>query len=623
MQVKHSRKAALLAVLASFSLFGASPSITRINRVDFFGKTSPNQIVINADAPIQFEKIENTKDHQVIIEIKNARLANRNAARRLDTSSFDSKVSLISPYQVEGQDTVRVIVQLRGDTTTPVVADGSRLLVGIGADPDPAAFGSSYSSTTTKLADNEAPPSDPNAPPMPDTSAFDKQAEPSKSSEGRMDQFLDAQKTKQYIGKHVTLQFKEADVQDVFRLVGETSGFNIVFGNDVMGKISLSLVDVPWDLALDTILSTLKLGAERNGNVLRVATLAQLTSEKQQQLQAKQAALANAPRVTRIFPISYAKPTALVPILQKFGAGNAGSLTQTSNPDTISVDERTNSLIIQDVQENIDRMSKIIALLDKPTPQVQIEAKIIEGSEQFSNSISGSLGVGALNLGQSGWVVGNGGLLSNPDPSTGGSNAVSNGTAGTDFTSGFGGSLKISALANLRLNALLQLNETQSKTKLVSAPKLVVLNKQQASIIQGTPVLVPTTSIVNNVPVVTDSVQIANLSLNVTPTVTNDGSIVMDVNVSADNAQSVSKTQNGIATRSIKTTVVNESGSTLVVGGIYKATQQHLESGFPGLRQIPLLGKLFGSDSSQNDRSELFIFITPRVLNEKESGGAG
>ncbi len=612
LQTQFGRHRSVGASLAATALFFVSTAFgaTKISRIEFFGKSSPNQIVVVADGPVEFEKIDNPADRQVIFEIKNARLANANAGRRLDTASFNSKVALISPYNVDGKEAVRIIVQMRENADISTLAEGSRLYIGVDGAADPnilpatpkssgAVAGKTKGAMSTGSVTNGAP----------DVVSSTRSAEvaPAATPEGRIEQFLDAAQTKRYVGRHITLQVKDADVVDVFKLIGETSGFNMVIGSDVSGKITLSLVDVPWDLALDTVLSTNRLGAERTGNVLRVALLSTLTSEKTAQQQARLAAENNAPRVTRIFPLSYATGQNLLPILARFGGGNAGS-GNAAPRDTIVVDERTNSLIIQDTVDNLERMAKIIKLLDRQTPQVQIEAKIVNATEAFSKTITGNFGFSNTPP----WGATGGSFLtgvSNPESlpgqvaSSAGSNAL-------------GMKLKIGALAGLRLSAILSLAESEAKNKIISAPRTVVLNKQSSTIVQGVPVLVPVTIQTQNGSAASTEVRSANLSLGVTPTVTNDGSVLMNLNISSDTPQAIGDLS-GIANRNITTQVVAESGATIAIGGIYTSTESHSEIGIPGLRKLPIIGALFGSELRSTDRSELFIFVTPRVLNEE------
>jgi type IV pilus assembly protein PilQ len=255
-------------------------------------------------------------------------------------------------------------------------------------------------------------------------------------------------------------------------------------------------------------------------------------------------------------------------------------------------------------------MAKIIKLLDRQTPQVQIEAKIVDASEEFSKAMNGAFGATA-------------------DPSWGGlgssflqglSNPVIPGNSGNPSANGantLGMKLKIGALAGLRLSAILSLAESESRTRVVSSPRTVVLNKQAATIVQGVPVLVPVTVQTQVGTAPSTEVKSANLSLAVTPTVTNDGNIVMNLTIANDTPKDLGNGNTGIAARNMSTQVVAESGSTIAIGGVYTANETSSEAGIPGLRKLPIIGALFGAESKKVTRSELFIFVTPRVLNEE------
>ena len=595
-------KAALSTILLSGITLTANPLVfaaKQIGKVEFVGTQNPHQIIIRGDGPINVEQIPNAQDKQLIVEIKDAQLANKSSGLKLDTSSFDSKVSLVSPYQVEGEDTVRVVVQLRDMVNAEVKPEGNMVRIMIPTDQN---------TPMMSAGTGDTPP-----PPINEASK-EKVVAARKEYTDKLEEFFDNQNTKNFVGKHITLQLKDAPATDVFRLIAEASGFNIILGEDVKGSVTISLVDVPWDLALDTLLNTLRLGAERNGNVLRIVTLANLTAAKQEQLKAKKAAEASAPRVTRIFPISYARPAELVTILSRFSSQVAAGDTSGAKIPVMQVDERTNSIIVEDLPENIERMKKLITLLDTQTPQILIEAKIVEATENFSKEISGGLGFGRTSSTN---VYGTYNQVAPLDPLIGG---PLEGASNVNKAQ-FGMSTTLAFLRDYRLNALLNINESENKIKIVSAPKTVVLNKQKAVIIQGTPVLIPGSSTTQLGGVVqTTNVQDANLSLTVTPTVTNDGNILMDLIVTNDVAVALPEGGRGVAKRSVNSRVVSETGTTLVIGGVFTSVDRKQEAGVPFLRKIPILGSLFGSKIDNGERTELFIFITPRILNEKEAG---
>jgi type IV pilus assembly protein PilQ len=407
--------------------------------------------------------------------------------------------------------------------------------------------------------------------------------------------------------------------------------------------------------------------------VLRVLTLDGLAKEIDLQQKLKIATEAVEPRKTEIFPISYAKLTDLANTISKLigietmplsatpaqalsstagaqttqGQPMIGMPTTTTTPTVaaatpypqgtggnaaankyepkVIIDERTNSLIVWAIPSVMERIRKIIAVLDTQTPQILLEGKVVEANENFSRNIGGNLGL--TNLGISGNVpygasfVGSN-LLSSPATLIAGLNGSSGGGGGAPS----GGSFATSIIPfNQQINAVLNIGEAENKLKVISSPKEVVLNKQDAKIVQGTPVFIPTTGIGPAGGIVsTGSVVNANLSLDVTPTVTGDGSVLMDLTLSRDTPFALqgasSQGQEGVATADLTTHVLVDSGSTLVLGGFFTSSDQHQNSGFPFLRDIPIVGWLFSSDTKATSHDELFFFITPTIVNPKKSG---
>jgi type IV pilus assembly protein PilQ len=641
-----------------------------VTSIDFKSSSDTSEIDIQADGPISFQKSENAGDKQIVLDLKDASLA-KNASRNLDTSSFDSKVLLVSPYSVGDAGNSRIVIQLRDMASANVTQDGNILRVAVpnngksfGNDSVTGSSGAVATQESTTGSVPAAPPGSEDAPSIPaagneKTESIKVQGQALENPTGakdtssihdgdgthmkdKLDQFIDARETRRFTGSPITLKVRDADVTDVFRLIAESSGFNIVLGEDVKGKITMSVEGVPWDQALDVILHTQKLGAERNNNILRIVSLANLTSEKQAELSAKVASEASAPRVTRVFPISYAKLGDLVTVLTKFSSSTSGtsavagaSAAGGAATTVVQADERTNSIIVRDIPENIERVKKLIEILDTQTPQVLIESKIVEATESFSNSIGGQLGFGNSNSntqffssfaggdpidplfanGTSAPVFGSGAAAS-------GAGSSSSGSSGGSTPGGsFGVSPQLAFLpSSIRLNALLNLSESQSDIKIISAPRTVVLDKESASIVQSTPVQVPALTSTQNGPVSTSTIAQANLSLNVIPTITNEGSVIMQLNVSNDVPFPLAGGSQAVANRNITTRVLVESGSTLVMGGIYTINRSINSAGFPFLRNIPIIGALFGSETKQDQRTELFFFITPRILNLKEAG---
>ncbi len=632
----------LAASLVSNFLLGSATAwaSVKVTSIDFKSSGSSSLVEIKSDQPLTYEKTDNAQDRQIVIELKSSKLT-KNASRKLDTSSFKSKVSLISPYQVEGGgETSRVVIQLREPANGAVSQDGNTLSIRIpnGAAPDrtpPPATGAldplADASSPANGAESAVPsPEAANGPdpvaglsqspapadaskPEAQASAPDSSVEsqdPKRGAEKQLESLMESKKTKRYVGRPISLQVRDMDILDVFQLIGEASGFNVIVGEEVKGKITLSLSDTPWDQALDLILGTRQLGAERHNNVLRITTLTNLTAEKTAELAAKKATEATAPRVTRVFPISYAKLGDLTSVFTKFGSATPGA---DGTSTVVQADERTNSIIVRDTSENIDRMRKLIEILDTQTPQVLIEAKVVEASEVEGNTLNGQIGFSGTGTDGTGGTSFNGAGLDLLNLSSIGGKDAAGGAA-------FGLSPSLAFLpGTARLNAFLTIKESEDRIKVIASPRIVVLNKESASIVAGQPVLIPTISQTQNGPITLSTPQQANLSLSVKPTVTNDSGVLMDIQVTRDVPSTINGTT-AISNRNVNTKVLIESGSTLVIGGVYSSQTKHSESGFPFLRKIPLIGALFGSESDDVSRSELFIFITPRILNEKEAG---
>jgi type IV pilus assembly protein PilQ len=444
------------------------------------------------------------------------------------------------------------------------------------------------------------------------------------SAGSNLDKFMESQVSKRFTGSPVTLQVRETPLADVLTMIGEASGFNIILGEGVGGKVTLSLVDVPWDQALDVVLTTKRLGAERKNNVLRITTLANLTAEKEELLRAKLASERSAPRSTRVFPINYADIRELQSVLSAFSASNASILGAGAIAGaapgggaggvgvasaSIQVDQRTNSLIVQDTFENLEKIRKLIELMDTQTPQVLIEAKVVEASDDFNKTISGQLGFSRIN----GEGRGNAASFNSAPASTGLTGAAVQTPQPRGGSIGYSPSIAFLPPAIDRLNLLISMLEREEQVKVISSPKTVVLNKKTAKIVKGTPTTIQETVPSPTGNLVTQRIVQANLSLEATPTVTNIGSVLMNLKISRDTVLN-----NLVAPRNIETEVLVDSGSTLVIGGIYSSEETKRKNGFPFLKDLPLVGWLFGGSENTNNRSELFIFVTPRILNAQE-----
>jgi type IV pilus assembly protein PilQ len=431
-----------------------------------------------------------------------------------------------------------------------------------------------------------------------------------------------------FTGHPISLDFKDGDLQDIFRLFADISGLNIVVNPGVSGKVTLKLNEVPWDQALDLILKANGLGYTLEGNVIRIAPLAALQNEEQQRRKlAEERALAGdlASLTTRI---SYAKADALADVLRKAGALSArGSL---------NVDPRTNTLIINDLPAYLEKAKELIATLDLPTRQVEIEARIVVTSRNFTRDLGIQWGFNQVNTPQFGNTTGltfpNSMILNGQAvPATGGlpadqSGQASNagiGTAGRGYAvnlpaAGFNSAIGISLgniLGSFNLDAALTALERQGRGRLLSTPKITTQNNQAAEIKQG--VQIPIQTVANNT--VTVSFQDAVLTLKVTPQITEAGTVILTVDVQ-NNSADFANLVNGIPpinTQSAKTQVLVRDGATAVIGGIYQSNEQTSQNQTPFLGHVPILGYLFRNRFVTSTNNELLLFITPRIIKDR------
>jgi type IV pilus assembly protein PilQ len=408
----------------------------------------------------------------------------------------------------------------------------------------------------------------------------------------------DSQRT--YVGEPIDLKVTNADVTDVLRTFAQISGLNIVVQPGVTGVVTAELENVPWDQALEQILKINGLGYEVEGNVMRIAPTAILRQEAQEKQQLAQAKALSIPLQTIYRRLSYAAAEQIATLLR---SGSAGLLSQRGS---VIVDPRTNSLIIKELPAYMDTIVSVIDRLDTPEPQVMIEARIIETTKRFTREFGidwGFTGVAdAAHGNTTGLVFPNNGQV------VGGVNVPGGGDAGTlAFRLG-------NVLNTFQLDVALQAAESEGLINILSAPKVATLNNQQASIESG--LQIPVQTIANNT--VTVQYVAATLSLSVTPQVTAEGTVMMDIDIAKREPQLAflvpGATNAPIATKQATTRLLVRDGGTAVIGGIYKVSTDQGEDRVPGLANIPIIGNLFKNKSRREENEELLIFITPRII---------
>jgi type IV pilus assembly protein PilQ len=431
------------------------------------------------------------------------------------------------------------------------------------------------------------------------------------------------------LGTPISLDFKDGDLQDIFRLFADISGLNVVVNPGVSGKVTLKLNEVPWGRALELILKTHGLGCVLEGNVIRIAKLQDLEREEEdrRKLDEAKALAGDLDDYTR--RISYAKAGTLSGVLQSAGA--------LSSRGQINVDERTNTIIIRDLPDFIEQAKNLIGELDTATPQVEIEARIVVTSRNFVRDIGVQWGFGlertarygnATNLAYPNQMVISGNAIT---PNVGFPSGDVTGPGGVSSAAGIGNpgrgyavnlpatsvnsALGISTgnlLGNFNLDLALTALERQGRGRLLSTPKVTTQNNTPAEIKQG--IQIPIQTVANNT--VTVTFKDAVLTLKVTPQITDAGTVILNLEVE-NNSADFANLVNGIPpinTQSAKTIVQVTDGETAVVGGIYQSQEFLNRESTPFLGKIPILGYLFKNKRVDMNNNELLLFITPRIV---------
>jgi len=422
-----------------------------------------------------------------------------------------------------------------------------------------------------------------------------------------------------YTGSRVSLEFQDAQIQDIIRLIADVSKLNIIVADDVKGTLTLKLVDVPWDQALDIILTSKGLDKVQHGNILRVAPVEALKKERELALANDKAAKQLEPTKLKIFSVNYADASEMKDRIKNL-------LTERGKVDT---DERTNSLIVEDIAENLSRAENLIKVLDSQTPQVRIESRIVQANDRFVRSIgvqwgptlrldetNNPLGVQfprVLGLGAQPVGVGAPAGFAAPSAAALSSFAV-DALPGNSVTGGALG-LRLGSVSDIfNLDLQLQYAENEQMGRIVSRPSITVLDNKKASIIQGSRIPFLSSSSEGS------SVQFqeAGVEISVTPQVTNDGAVILQVSARSNEPASENVGGNPIINiREAQTELLVKSARTAVLGGVFRTSDTRGEGGVPGLMDIPILGHLFKGRSRSTNREETLIFITPYILTDQ------
>lgn len=561
-----------------------APKTAKIKNIKYKANDNGGTLVIEADEPLDFETRKNEDTNQFIVEIPNAELPSK-LKRPFNTKDMKGGIGSVDAYQNKGSTTARIVIQLRPGTPEPTVQpEGKSLLV-------VQSGGAETSREKTDLVgESTGEPSDSVPGDEPQSEIL---------SSASLQEFMSG--NTQFYGKKISLEVSEMDVKEVFKLISEESGINLVLSDDVKGTVSLKLRQVPWDQALVVIMKARKLGYTRAGNVLRIAPLADIKAEEDDSLKLQAARKAQVALKVRMLPVSYAKIDELINQIKPFLSERGKAVG----------DARTSAIVVSDLDENLERVAKLVSSIDIPPPQVLIEGKVVEATDQFQRQ----LGINWSASGQPGIL----GRSSNKPIRAQSSISISPGSGAATGALTFSlGTLDILG----DLTATLSLFEQQSAVKVLSSPRIVTLHNEPAEITQTTDIPLLKETIANGTTTRSVDFKSVKLKLGVTPQITNDASVIMTVDVNRDFLGGVEEqtTQSrAINTRTAKTKVMVRNGQTAVIGGIYQSDQNQSEARVPWAADIPVLGWLFKNRNSFQTKNELLIFLTPRILGQADT----
>ena len=436
---------------------------------------------------------------------------------------------------------------------------------------------------------------------------------------------------KRYTGERLTLNFQDIDVRSVLQLLADTGGQNIVVSDSVTGNLTLRLQNVPWDQALDIVLRTKGLDQRRDGNVIIVGPAAELAAQEKTQLSARKQIQELEPLHTEFLQVNYAKASDLAKLIK---SSNGGKNSMLSQRGALSIDERTNTLLIEDTSDRLESIRRLVQTLDVPVKQVLIEARIVVVTDQFERDLGARLGFTSVNRN------GNNGLLAVTGNGAGANTITNSATTNLNTTGSMfpvttpvlanqyqvnlpvanpAGAIGIGLLgSSYLLNLELSAAQNEGRGEVISSPRVITANQKEATIMQG--VEIPYQQSASS-GATTTQFKKAVLSLKVTPLITPDKRVILDLDVSDDTVGQLVQSATGgtvpsINTREIITQVLVNDGQTVVLGGILETTKTNTADKVPFLGDIPVLGHLFKSTIKINNKTELLIFITPKILRE-------
>jgi type IV pilus assembly protein PilQ len=588
-------------------------------------------VSVKADGRVRYQDFFLGNPDRLVIDLKDV---TSGRMRTIDVKSEPVNRVRLNQFS-DAPKVARVVLDLSRRMPYRVLdtADGLKVVFGEGesAAPAPLAALRSEDTETTPPADPLGAPANLTASPVLAVPVLAAPAPDPQATSPTGESFQErvGPGERKYTGHPISLDFKDGDLQDIFRLFADISGLNVVVNPGVSGKVTLKLNEVPWDQALDLILKTNGLGYTLEDNVIRIAPLTALQREEQERAKLQHEKELAGDLIPWRKPLSYAKADALQPTVQKVALSERG---------TITIDSRTNTMIITDLPAYIEKAKDLILDLDRATPQVEIEARIVVTTRNFTrdlgiqwgfmNQITPRFGnTTGLNYPNS-IILNGGGVV--PSTTAAGLLPDQLGTLSSDSgigVQGRGYAVNLPATAvntaigvstanlagNFNLDVALTALESRGRGRILSTPKVTTQNNQEAEIKQGIQIAVTNFSPAQGNMVTFKDVV---LTLKVTPQITEAGTVILGLDVQ-NNSADFSRSVNGVPPiniQSVKTQVLVIDGATAVIGGIYQQTEQASRNQTPLFGELPIVGYLFRNKTIRNENTELLVFITPRIV---------
>ena len=552
-------------------------STAKLTSLEFKPFPDRVRLILRFDRPVDYSRKIRSERRQVIFEMPNSVIKEDLLKRALDTGEFEGPVALVQAFDssVGISPMVKVLFQLRQFVDPTTAKKDNNLYIDFPILRDKGLL---FKDTAAQeLIETE--------------------------------NFLAMTDKTKFSGKRINLNVKDADIADVVNFLSGVSGENFVLGKGTKGKVTMKLLNVPWDQAFAVVLVNAGLGYQKTDNTYRIAPVADLKREITDAVEAKKKEEELAPVETRVYPLNYSETgTIVTQIRGLLGRDQAGNTKR----ENVVVDERTNSITVTATADIHRRIDAYIRRIDRQTPQLLIEGRIVEATKSFTEELGISWSLGPITSPEN-----NRTFLNMGDTSVA---PTTQGLGVSGFRLGEFGPLGF-------IDALLNLSEQESKAKTIASPRVVVENNTSASISQGQTFFVPIqttgggeTQDGNVQAAATLQSVSANLALNVTPQVSNDGNVLLNITLTRNTFRLDAGDNIATDDRNVNTTTLVPSGKTAVIGGLFIRDQTEQSAGIPILRKIPFLGSLF-SPTKRNveTETELLMFISPKILNPEQS----